>query len=424
MPLHGSSIACGVILGAVASCIALWLAQSGSCSPGADNCAACLGQHMQQHAALAPQPCDYGLLAGYWTWSLTYGPGSRWQTVYQPCQLQNLLMPPAGATTSLLLLGDSVDLHLAQEYAGALNGSLQPALPKGGKRNRNVLYTAHIPADPATGRGQLQLGMRHLLGVHPTGPYHANETGSYKVRIPTALAEFKVKFKRDPDMVLLSSNMWDQARMWTRRDHLHGVANKLLPEAVHSWAVNFTQVLQAAAATFPKVGVVRESVTAWCSSDTATVSWQQRDSQAYVCIHRCSPASPTTQAASCGPTCLDRGAFHRHAVPVAPGRAVTCLPPVCLCHYMRLALIFPAHTHLAHLVLRPVPHPQGTLLAYHTTARPSPAANWLGNPHYVEQLNEAGVQVARQLGWAVVDLDGMVAGLPYEQYLSDLHHPR
>jgi hypothetical protein len=174
--------------------------------------------------------------------------------VYQPCQLQNLLMPAAGATTSVLLLGDSVDLHLAQEYAGALNVTLQPVVPEGGKRNRNVLFTAHIPADAAAGRGQLLLGMRHLLGVHPTGPYHANETGSYKVRIPAALAEFKSEFKRHPDMVLLSSNMWDQARMWTRRDNLHGVANKLLPEAVHSWAANFTQVLQTAAATFPKVG--------------------------------------------------------------------------------------------------------------------------------------------------------------------------
>ena len=76
------------------------------------------------------------------------------------------------------------------------------------------------------------------------------------------------------------------------------------------------------------------------------------------------------------------------------------------------------------LFLPPCSKPQGTLLAYHTTARPSPAANWLGNPHYVDQLNQAGAQAAQQLGWAVIDLAGMVAGLPYKQYLSDMHHPR
>ena len=66
---------------------------------------------------------------------------------------------------------------------------------------------------------------------------------------------------------------------------------------------------------------------------------------------------------------------------------------------------------------------QTSLVVYHTTALPSPEADWLGNPHYVHQLNEAGMLVAEQHGVDIIDIEGMLFGLPPNRYLRDKHHP-
>ena len=66
---------------------------------------------------------------------------------------------------------------------------------------------------------------------------------------------------------------------------------------------------------------------------------------------------------------------------------------------------------------------QTSLVVYHTTALPSPEADWLGNPYYVHQLNTAGMSVAEQHGVDIIDIEGMLFGLPLHKYLRDKHHP-
>jgi hypothetical protein len=50
-------------------------------------------------------------------------------------------------------------------------------------------------------------------------------------------------------------------------------------------------------------------------------------------------------------------------------------------------------------------------------------ADWLGNPHYVHQLNAAGMSVAERHGVEIIDIEGMLFGLPNNKYLRDMHHP-
>jgi hypothetical protein len=52
-------------------------------------------------------------------------------------------------------------------------------------------------------------------------------------------------------MVIVSSNMWDQSRMWSQREGHHGILNKLLPEIVQSWSANFSMMLSAVEVEFP-----------------------------------------------------------------------------------------------------------------------------------------------------------------------------
>ena len=170
-----------------------------------------------------PDHCEYGLLAGWWDWNAVKSAGSRWQTAYPTCQLNNLVKPRPGddrrpygrrvdrrPVTGVLLIGDSVDVDMLKEYCGALQQQLVPELEE--HKNRNVLYSCK--SEGVVQRdGRTQLAMHHLLGVHPTGPYHLNETGNFVQRIAAAADGYSRAFGQKPDMVIVPSNMWDQSRM-------------------------------------------------------------------------------------------------------------------------------------------------------------------------------------------------------------------
>jgi hypothetical protein len=137
---------------------------------------------------------------------------------------------------------------MLKEYCGALQQRLEPQLDY--YKARNVLYICESEADVQRD-GRVQLAMHHLLGVHPTGPYHLNETGNFLQRITAAANGYSSSFGRPPDMVIVSSNMWDQSRVWSHQEGHHGTLNKLLPEIVQSWSVNFSMILSAVEVEFP-----------------------------------------------------------------------------------------------------------------------------------------------------------------------------
>jgi hypothetical protein len=163
-----------------------------------------------------PEKCHYGSLPGHWVSSEPEG--AKWQLLGGSCQLHNYLtdykqhqnasLPEIG----VLLLSDSTDRYLVEFLCEYLQGTKVTVFdPRDGLPSFNA-YAFHVCNTTA----RLQLAAAYYPGVHPTGPFHMNVKQNYSERFAMAEKMWVQQFKRPPDMVVVSSLLWDIARLYSQ----------------------------------------------------------------------------------------------------------------------------------------------------------------------------------------------------------------
>lgn len=173
-----------------------------------------------------PKECNYGSLPGHWVSSESEG--AKWQLLGSSCKLHNYLADykqhhnDSLQDIGILLLSDSTDRYLVQFLCEYLQGTKVTLFdPSDGLPAFNA-YAFHVCNTTA----RLQLASAYYPGVHPTGPFHMNVKQNYTERFKTAARLWTRQFKRPPDMVVVSSLLWDIARLYSQAGARSAIASR------------------------------------------------------------------------------------------------------------------------------------------------------------------------------------------------------
>lgn len=202
-----------------------------------------------------------GRLAG--VWRISQEPGARFVPLGDGGCTVNLLKQPMPTGLGIMYLGDSNDHYVKTPYCwfvghDSARGEPHPA------RNGSFMAGDHYfhPHDhhglnycfPSTG---LTLGHYYLPGVHPYGPYHFNLQGDYVQRTHMALETWhsKLGMARPPDLVVLSSSVWDIAGGVMRGD-VQLFEPEMPMHWLNSYMKNLTDMIGYMRSMFPTETVV------------------------------------------------------------------------------------------------------------------------------------------------------------------------
>ncbi|GAX85229.1 hypothetical protein CEUSTIGMA_g12649.t1 [Chlamydomonas eustigma] len=213
----------------------------------------------------------------------------------------------ATPAAKIVFIGDSVDRHILTYLCTHVGGRVQAAVvktvmedgsdpcestPDGSepaaqhthRRKRNVSTTSINSAAPlstngswpgciintcSSPSGQLHLLGTYIPGVHPTGPYHKGRRLGYKQRIDQAATVWKTYSSGPPDIVMVSSLLWDVARLYAHEPQQ--VAGEQLALAViESWIQNYTEAVSYAKKVFPEAGLYAQRTTMQPRYDTSS----------------------------------------------------------------------------------------------------------------------------------------------------------
>ncbi|KAG1665225.1 hypothetical protein FOA52_011413 [Chlamydomonas sp. UWO 241] len=101
--------------------------------------------------------------------------------------------------------------------------------------------------------GRLRLLAAHTPGVHPTGPFHKQRPQPARARVDAAALVWRALAPGmgvGPDVVVVSSTLWDLARMSTYEPHL--VSTPELPlSTLSGWATNYSALVGYAKEVIP-----------------------------------------------------------------------------------------------------------------------------------------------------------------------------
>jgi len=169
------------------------------------------------------------------------------------------------SAASLLLLGDSGDLYTIVDYciaAGKLpytatDAFLHPDLS--GTPDQDVHQHRYLFMRVCETQG-LNMAMRFIPGVHPSGPYHKHKAllgenclnASWVVRTPETLDWHTKLFGRPPDMVVLAANYWEIARVNTRFSRETGFSDSFL----NAFSTNLSDWVKLVRSLMPQTLVV------------------------------------------------------------------------------------------------------------------------------------------------------------------------
>lgn len=110
---------------------------------------------------------------------------------------------------NILFVGDSVDRRLVQTVCAFLRSCNSTAynkqLPLGSVKGRNVLTLCRAPT--------INLGFVHIPGVALEGPYWEGVEGNCIDRLTSSISLYMSEVNVLPEAVIISSNLWDTARM-------------------------------------------------------------------------------------------------------------------------------------------------------------------------------------------------------------------
>jgi hypothetical protein len=186
--------------------------------------------------------CPYGELPGsFFSLSNESIAGERYQILDSECQLENkLLKVPDLPQLSVLFLGDSVDWFIMET---ACLTHIKGETPI----QRIDRFHSFNYCVPPKGEKGVKLGQMYLPGVHPTGPYFLMEQKPNTLeRIPLAISEFKKKQHVSRiDCIVLSSNLWDLARLCKVENNTSCQGLFLDKEFIEGWMQNLTRVIEA-----------------------------------------------------------------------------------------------------------------------------------------------------------------------------------
>ena len=149
--------------------------------------------------------------------------------------------PPSQTPTSIMFIGDSVDRHILQYLCQHVGGTVRAIVlrsslldsgdPCGSATSSNPRalrqpspYDSAHPLSAAnmsgcvintcsSPSGSLRLLATYIPGVHPSGPFHKGRQLNYKARIDQGVTVWKSYSANPPDLVVVSSMLWDIARM-------------------------------------------------------------------------------------------------------------------------------------------------------------------------------------------------------------------
>ena len=211
--------------------------------------------------------CAFGELPGsFLSLSDASIAGERYKVLGDECQLENkLLVVPNIEQLSILFLGDSVDWFI-METACLIHIEGETPI------QRIDRFHSFNYCVPPQGKG-IKLGQMYLPGVHPTGPYFLMEQKPNTLeRILLAISEFKKKLLVTAiDAVVISSNLWDLARLCKVENHTSCQGTFLDEEFMQGWMRNFTLVIKAVRdSSFPSEPLLIYHTTAMPNADCET----------------------------------------------------------------------------------------------------------------------------------------------------------
>ncbi len=98
----------------------------------------------------------------------------------------------------------------------------------------------------------LTLTWQPIVGVHPTGPYFLNNTGTPAERIQHGLYAQTNTFGSAPDLITFSSNLWDLGHWATATSTL--LANRQIEaRQLHEWTQHTSDILKRIEVSFAMV---------------------------------------------------------------------------------------------------------------------------------------------------------------------------
>lgn len=185
--------------------------------------------------------CPFGELPGsFVSLSNESVAGNRYQVHDSDCQLENKLLLVPSMELSVLFLGDSIDWFI-METACLMHIKGETPIQR---IDRFHSFNYCVP--PLKTKG-VKLGQMYIPGVHPSGPYFLMEQKPDTLeRITLAISEFKKKLHvTSIDAIVISSNLWDLARLCKVENHTSCQGPFLEQDFIKGWMRNFTRVIKA-----------------------------------------------------------------------------------------------------------------------------------------------------------------------------------
>jgi hypothetical protein len=128
----------------------------------------------------------------------------------------------------------------------------KPLNPPGGEEIRGEPPSGYIVNLCKTCNGKLRLLATYTPGVHPTGPFHKRRSLGYEKRVDHGVTVWKRFSSEAPDIVVVSSLLWDIARVSFFEPKVVAGPELSLP-FLEQWADNYTKMVEYARAKLPKV---------------------------------------------------------------------------------------------------------------------------------------------------------------------------
>mmetsp|Transcript_16434 Transcript_16434/g.35529 ORF Transcript_16434/g.35529 Transcript_16434/m.35529 type:complete len:334 (+) Transcript_16434:397-1398(+) len=222
------------------------------------------------HFSASLQRCNYGTRPGIWQFFAPHG--SKWVILNSDCRLHNYLIDYFSNSTAeplrFLYLGDSVDRGIVAMFCAQLGGVyISPAvLGLNHTEDRDAL-------NHCINSTKYQAGQHFMLSVHLSGPYFEKHDSTNVIqRTVKAVKDYKEVYSAYPELVTLSSNLWDIARIMEYESRTYGLPESpQLPEdLLQSYMANMTTWLSHTMQLLPKETLLLYHTTAMVQYNSNT----------------------------------------------------------------------------------------------------------------------------------------------------------
>lgn len=156
----------------------------------------------------------------------------------------------SGGEIRAIVLRDSVSNSSGGNEDDACSSNLpEPSVHQPGGRLLTLMTAANYPScivntcsTPRTNR-RLRLLASYIPGVHPSGPYHKGRKLGFRRRIDQAATVWHAYASGPPDIIIISSTLWDLARLSAFQPDI--MKKEELPrDYLESWVDNYTRVVE------------------------------------------------------------------------------------------------------------------------------------------------------------------------------------